>query len=488
MRYKLEKASLLGGVLLLWLLAGCGDGGEAAAGIVVDTTADIDGRDGVVSLREAILLATGEFAPTDLDPEEADNVRGSPGAASPDSITFDALVFPPSDPAIIFLGSTLPPLSAGSDTVDGSARGVVVEGGRLGFDCLQVASGGNTIRGLQILNCRTAVVVEMAADNNIIGGSGEGQGNVLSGNRNVGLEIRGSSNLVIGNYIGTDATGTVAMPNEMEGIWITSDAQNNVIGGSAAGERNVISGNGLFGLSISRPGATGNTVKGNYIGVDAGGKVALGNGYGVLIGEGAQDNTIGGSEPGEANIIAGNRSGGLIIRAGGTSGNTVQGNYIGTDSQGRDLGMGYGVWLHEGAQNNAIGGVGPGEGNVIANNAVAGVLVEGPGTTGNVIRGNSIHSNRTRAIGTQDGGNAELAPPSITESAPIAGTACPNCTVDIYSDAANQGEVYEGWTVADAEGHFTFTSNPSLPNVTAAAIDAAGNTSELAEPLRRPIR
>jgi titin len=161
----------------------------------------------------------------------------------------------------------------------------------------------------------------------------------------------------------------------------------------------------------------------------------------------------------------------------------VIGNYIGTDATGsQPLGNAEGVWIMDGAQGNVIGGLTPGEGNLIAN-STTGVVVEGPQTTGNTVRGNSIYSNWRWGIHNETGGNNELEPPTLTSASPLAGSACPNCTVDIYSDSQGEGETYEGSTVADGEGNFTFDGSPSGPMVTATATDSNGSTSEFSQPL-----
>lgn len=493
----LTTATVLTSLLLPLLLIGC-EGGEEkpppgltvrveGTGVVVDSASDTDTRDGAVTLREAIMLVTGDLAVADLDPAETDNVGGVPGPDSADTIIFEPSVFPPDAPAPIPLTVTLPGLHAGNDVIDGSRAGVIVDGGNQGFDCFQISSAGNAIKGLQIQYCLTAIVLTSEAENNTIGGPAEGERNIISGNDAVGIRLDGSANLVQGNYIGTDAAGTISIPNKMEGIWIAPGAQDNVIGGSRPGERNVISGNSLFGLSIDGRGATGNVVKGNYIGVDVTGRVALKNRYGVVLNHEAQHNIIGGTEPGEGNVISGNQSAAILIRNSGTDANLIVGNFIGTDSSGSEpLGNGNGIWILDGPQGNSIGGTGEGDGNIITNSGIFAIILEGANTTGNTIRSNSIHSNGRGSIVSKDGGNLGLAPPTITGSAPIRGTACPNCIVDVYSDSADEGEVYEGSTPADTDGGFTFDKTPSGPYVTATATDAGGNTSEFSDPYPVP--
>jgi hypothetical protein len=504
-------AAALMGLLLLLLSPACDGGGEEAtpsstaaasptavatgdltavpptgASIVVDSIGDSDARDGALTLREAVRLATGELTAAGLDASEADNIDGTPGPEPADSITFDPSIFPADAPATISLTSALPALSTGGDSLDGSGSGVLIDGGNQGLDCFQVDSGDNVIVGLQIQNCRSAIVLGGTAANNTVGGPAEGERNVIGPNDGVGIEIRGDANVVQGNYIGTDATGTESRSNRMEGIWIAPSAENNVIGGSNPGEGNLIAGNSLFGISIDGVGATGNVVKGNYIGVDASGRFPLKNRYGLVLGGSAQNNIIGGKEPGEANVISGNQSAGMLIRGSGTSGNVIKGNLIGPDSSGeKELMQGTGIWMLEGSQGNVIGGTEEGEGNIIAHSGTIGVFIDGADTTGNTIRGNSILSSGRDAIVTKNGGNLGLAQPTIDSSNPLRGTACAGCTVDIYS-GSEDSQVYEGSATASASGGFTFDGALSGSLVTATATDAGGNTSPYSEPFAVP--
>jgi hypothetical protein len=144
-------------------------------------------------------------------------------------------------------------------------------------------------------------------------------------------------NVVAGNYIGTDVTGTVALGNSQG---VTINGASNLIGGSTAAERNLIAGNRSHGVWINTANAASNSVQGNYIGLDFTGVGSLANsGNGVLIENGAQRNRIGTDadgidDIGERNVVSGNGASGVVLTGLGATGNTVAGNYIGTDATG----------------------------------------------------------------------------------------------------------------------------------------------------------
>src|SRR5207302_1233878 len=122
------------------------------------------------------------------------------------------------------------------------------------------------------------------ANNNTIGGTVAGAGNVISGNSGTGIALAdSSSNLIQGNLVGTDAAGTAAVPN-VAGVGISiGGGSTNTIGGTTAGARNIISGNGAGGnghgirFALDSTTDTGNLIQGNYIGTDINGTAALGN-------------------------------------------------------------------------------------------------------------------------------------------------------------------------------------------------------------------
>src|SRR6202040_487601 len=137
--------------------------------------------------------------------------------------------------------------------------------------------------------------------------------------------------VIQGNFIGTDVTGAANLGNSSEGVFLSSTT-NAVVGGTTAGARNIISGNGNRGVQIT--GGSGHQVLGNYIGVNAAGAAAIGNkAPGVQLSNTAV-NTVGGTVAGASNVISGNGSFGVLITNAGSTDNTVAGNRIGTDATG----------------------------------------------------------------------------------------------------------------------------------------------------------
>jgi hypothetical protein len=262
------------------------------------------------------------------------------------------------------------------------AKATVVQGNLVGTDPTGTASRGNVV-GLSV-----------SGMDNLIGGTTAAARNIISGNGVTGVGISGTSNRVQGNYIGTDVTGTRAVPNYY-GAGVSGSS--NVIGGTDPGAGNLISGNDGTGVVISVTGR----VQGNFIGTDATGTQPLGNWIGVATeGSGLAGGLIGGTDPGAGNLISGNRVYGIILHG---LGDTVQGNTIGTDLSGTQaLGNGsHGVYL-ETAFRSQIGGTAAGAGNLISGNGGSGVYITAGGTD-NFVQGNLIG---TDASGTQPLGNA----------------------------------------------------------------------------------
>ena len=236
----------------------------------------------------------------------------------------------------------------------------------------------------------------------LAGGQSVVQDLVISGFSGAGIVLDGGSgNLVQGNQVGTDPTGTIAQPNG-EGIEVIGSA-SNTIGGTAAGAANLISGNLGPGVELmnSAEDSTANLVVGNLIGTTANGSSPLGNhGSGILI-EGATGNFIGGSDSGVGNLVSANLQNGIELTSAATA-NLIAGNLIGTTADGlHALGNQEDGILLDSATSTTIGGTSAGEGNVISGNLGNGVETH-PASPGNLFEGNDIG---TDASGTQELGN-----------------------------------------------------------------------------------
>ncbi len=208
-----------------------------------------------------------------------------------------------------------------------------------------------------------------------------------SGGMGIVLDSKGS-NIIEGNYIGTDATGNSAKGNGGSGIAIFGASSGNLIGGITAAARNVISGNNLSGIQISTGSAGGNKIKGNYIGITATTWDSLGNhGNGIFID--AIGDTVGGDYSTAKNIIADNHYPGIFL--GSNAANTViEGNSIGWLSGDVTWGNHDNGIAIIGAQNIQIGGIMEGKRNLIAANAYPGIAIVGNSATGNIVEGNWI--------------------------------------------------------------------------------------------------
>ncbi len=308
-----------------------------------------------------------------------------------------------------------------------SGNGITISGAETTENIVAGNYIGTNADGTEALpNTSPGVALAAGAQRNVVGTNGDGisdvsERNVISGNLSAGVYIRdaGSNlNVVAGNYIGTDASGTGSLGNDNWGVLIELGAQQNVIGtnGDGAGdlaERNVISSNLGIGVEIRNIDTDFNSVAGNFVGTNAAGTAALGNtGSGIVINAGAGQNRIGTNGDGTADAAERNLFSGVLIIGGQSDFNVVAGNFIGTDSTGRTAipNANYGVDVRDGAQNNRIGAIDDAhtvaERNVISANGWSGVAISGEFTFANHVTGNYIGTNvaGTAAIGNQNHG------------------------------------------------------------------------------------
>ena len=415
-----SKIVLTGSLVLGWLLSSCGGGGGGGGGpiVMVNTTDDVN--DGTCnashcSLREAIIEANSL-------PEPA-KIRFNIGGGGTQVIQVGSWL--PFTTAPVTIDGTTQPGFSGTPLIilDGSLAsvpdvyGLMLDGGNTTVKGLAIINftgngiriddnGGNVIVGCYIgvdssgsaagPNGTGGIRVE-GGDANIIGGAAAADRNIISGNLGNGIVLLSNNNRVINNYIGTDVSGAAALGNSENGILVAGN--ENIIGGNYAGYGNVISANLGDGVVIN---GVRNDTQGNRIGLNAAGNTALGNIHnGVTINEDL--NLVGGTDTHAGNIISGNGANGVQVLAGAV---LVQGNYIGTDVSGM-TGLGNqlsGVYAF-GMGSIQIGGGEPGSMNVISANGLFGIYVE-DGSNEVSVFGNRIGTDRagTIALGNIKGG------------------------------------------------------------------------------------
>ncbi len=365
------------------------------SGLTVTTTAD----DGLGSLRFALFAANTlpglqqiSFDIPGTGPQTISLLSALPTIN--DDVIIDATTQPgyTGNPLIELDGSL-----AGSDTdgllfvAPGTVRGMIINNftrsgiqvfqtsgvnivsNYIGTDALGTSALGNAIFGVNIQDSQQVTVRD----------------NVISGNRHSGVRISGTNateNLVLGNYIGTDISGTMAVSNANHGVILRNGAHQNRIGGTAAGTLNIISGNRRVGVYIADSDTQGNLLRNNHIGTDDSGSSDLGNGsFGVHVTNAPLNRVTG-------NVISGNDALGVAILGASSIGNGLFGNYIGTDSAGATAipNGGHGVLIFESAHDNLIGGLAEESRNVISGNDHSGIQIAGSGTSGNTVNGNYI--------------------------------------------------------------------------------------------------
>lgn len=516
---RLVGLALLG--LLLWATPAA-----QAANIFVSNTND----SGAGSLRQAIINAN---ATASLDTIIFDipgaGVRTITPASQLPEITKPLIIDGTSQPGY----SGTPLIELNGSLAGPTAHGLLITGGNSWVKGLAINRfknvgiyldnlGQNTVSGNYIgtnasgtgaLGNNNGVVVNTPIST--VGGTTIAARNIISGNKYDGVAIgnKATGSIVRGNHIGTNAAGTAALPNGSQGVYLTY-AENILIGGVVPGARNVISGNGYYGLYMSE--STSNTVQGNYIGTDASGSAPLGNAQGGVYLSASANNLIGGNVAAASNVISGNNSHGIGIRLGISVGNQIKGNFIGSEKTGTNPvpNSGYGILLREDVTGTRIGGLNAEDKNTIAFNGRGGILVESG--IGNEILRNYIVVNHGLGIDLGDEGvlpndaNDTDSGANNLQNFPAVSSVSRDLSSTIFTGALNskanteyrieffyvgspdlngscQGQYYLGTIpslITNASGDANF--NMTLPlvlapvgqYVTATATDSSGNTSE----------
>ena len=292
-----------------------------------------------------------------------------------------------------------------------------------------------------------------------------------------------------GNYIGTNAAGTAIVPDTARRVVIEGRRAEQHDRRQHAAERNVISGNGIGVVHRGRRHQRQHR-QGNYIGTDAAGHCGRRQRLRASASAaGAQNNTIGGTSAGEGNVISGNNHAGMLFGE-----HRHQRQHCPRQlhrhqrrrhrRHAQQHGRAHGVTA---AQNNLIGGSPPAR------------ATSSPSTRRrrggerrrhhrNPIRGNSIYSNTAKGIDNNPAATLELAPPRHHRRRPVNGIACPLCTVDVYNDRATRAASTSAPPRRTAPALSPSGASHPLPNITAIAMDAAGNTSEFSAAFAAPDR
>ncbi|MHB8647269.1 MAG: hypothetical protein ACYDAR_15890, partial [Thermomicrobiales bacterium] len=299
LRYMLRCALMLGGAVLVFLaLALFHPLAASAATLTVTTAADetVTNDAPSVSLREAIISINNQ---ADTGADVTANRVGAYGIN--DTINFS---IPGGGVKTISLGSSLPtiikpvtingytqPLATANTLANSDNAVILIQ--------LDGTSAGTAVNGLTInTTTGTSLIKGLAIVNFLIGLGSGGNGIVIT----TGVAT------ITGNFIGTNPAGTAALANTGSGVVVSSGG--STIGGTTPDARNIISGNGGRGLETNSSNNT--IVQGNFIGVGADGVTKIGNGSdGIAIVLGLANNQIGGTVAGARNVISGNGGRGL---------------------------------------------------------------------------------------------------------------------------------------------------------------------------------
>jgi hypothetical protein len=399
----------------------------------------------------------------------------------------------------------------------------VIQGNLIGTDASAAADLGNAFNGISIIG----------TNDNLIGGTAPGAGNVSSGNGQNGIRIAGlifdtdpdpdvdvlavnasTGSVIQGNRFGTDGAGTAAIPNGVDGVRLNFAAQNNLVGGSTPEARNICSGNvahgvhldGVRGNNIPLTPVSNNTIQGNFIGADATGAAPLGNQLpGVILFFGPVDNLIGGSGPGQGNVIAFNTGSQIPDGQGGFISVPGAGVSVSFDPNFNDPGNPPNIpgIANDPVVRNRISG------NSIHSNT--GILVnDGLGID---LNGSGNESDATDGVNPNDAGDGDVGANNrqnypVLESVSSSGgtttiegtfNSTPNTTftLEFFSNSEcdpsgfGEGETFLGSAVVstDASGDASFTVTFAVDvgcgSVTATATDPLGNTSEFSNCLNQ---
>ncbi len=272
-----------------------------------------------------------------------------------------------------------------------TVRGLVVQNFGFGFDAGIFIPSSDALVECNYVG--TDYTGETSAGNAIgIYSGGTIQNNLVSGNFNTGIYVRPfSSTTVSGNLVGSDADGNQPLGNGSTGIHVSGDGNTHII------TTNLASANVNFGITLTDdflfgdPAPANTTLTNNTVGLTRNrgvGPGGMGNGFsGISVNSEATNNDIGLPGSGQGNFVGNNASAGIFVSGSGTNDNRIRGNTVGLSLAGNAAPNGFGVRV-DGPIRTIIGGLAPGEGNIISGNVNSGIYNIGFNATrieGNII-------------------------------------------------------------------------------------------------------
>jgi uncharacterized repeat protein (TIGR01451 family) len=388
----------------------------------------------------------------------------------------------------------------GSNTISGNFVNILMTGAGATGNVIQGNKIGTDPSGFLVVGDSAVGIFVEAPGNSIV--DNQISGNTVGLRLYSPLATQNS---VTGNFVGTDASGNGALGNRTDGIFI-DHASGNTVGGLTPAARNVISGNQSVGLQIFGPNATGNVVLGNYVGLNASGTAALPNGTDGIYVDQAPGNSIGGTVPGSANVVSGNRLVGLQIFGEAAKGNIVQGNRIGTDPSGSSIiGNAFGIYIND-AGGNTVGGAGSlantlrgnAKSDLFATPMTVGPVVQSvaPQSSGNIITSIVITFNKeldpSRAQNLRNYAIRVLrSGPAISIASAVYTTGVRTVTLSL-AQAVTANQIYRltitgrsPFGVTDLAGHFLSGNSTGRPGGVFATRVGNGVTPQAAQVSRR---
>lgn len=438
---------------------------------LVTSNAD-DGSAG--TLRDAVAQVNlGNYS--EIDFAGPTNITVTSGLQVTNPVTIKGATDGSGDPAVVIDGGNAVVNGLELDGANSAVSGLVID--NFTGDGLLLVGSGISVQGNFIGADATGTApaangtgIEVQGADAVI------RSNLISGNSYEGILVSGNNATLAANKIGTDLTGTQALPNctfvqtygdpnlQAYGAVVVNQASGVTIGGTTAADRNLISGNAQDGVAFTNCAGTGNVVEGNYIGLDVSGENPLGNdNNGVDLG--TSDGLACANVRVVGNVISANGNDGIFVD--NSNNNTIAGNYVGTDAAGNVTALSgsfpvqgnqvNGIEITDSSDGNVIGGPDAASRNVISGNNAAGIYVDpGSAQAATTIIGNYIGTNASGAGDVTMQGNA-------------------GDGIDVYSGAAVIGRAGAGNVISGNQGYGLYVTDTTTIQGNRIGIDAGGN-------------